>query len=290
MCSRLLPKFFIFWIILFSLAFLLPQKIFAAANITMQNGSSQIGINDEYTVDVQLSISVGDGTIYYLRGVFYQPGTTNYCGYTWNGSNWFKGPFSNAGDQKQFYQITITNHQWSGQLKTKIDPEDSGCLSSGTYAFKIERFTDSSNNGTFDTQNEQTVTVIIPTPTPTPQPTPTNTPVPPTATATPKPTMPVSNAVITTAKNTPTSKANQPALKTEISSSDAVLGTMSAADVELLTPTSHPTELVADDSEQKQSPFFPALMLLAGFCLLAACAILIFLQTDKGQKLWQKFF
>lgn len=234
----------------------------------MQNSPTQIGITDEYTVNVQLAISVADGTFYYLRGAFYQPGTSNYCGYTLNGTDWFKGPFSNNGDQKQFYKIQITNHQWSGQLKAKIDADDSGCAASGTYSFKIERVTDSSNTGTFDTQTEQTVNVVIPTPTPTvtPIPTPTNTPVPPTATPTPK--------VI----NNPTTIL-VPTLTEQVSTFDAILGTMSAKHIHI-TPTAVPTELIADDSEKKSISLFPLFFIHAGFCLLASCGILIFLQAE----------
>jgi hypothetical protein len=286
MYLRKLPIVFIFLLVIF----LIPKKVFAAT-ITMQNAPTQIGISDEYAMDVTLSISVADNTNYYLRGVFYSPGTSNYCGYTWNGTDWFKGPFSNNGDQKQFYKVVITNHQWVGQLKAKIDAEDNGCAASGTYSFKIERFTDSSNTGTFDTQTEQTVSVVIPTPTPTstPIPTPTNTPIPPTVTPTPK--SPTFTPTPKVATPTTTPKIFQPSSSTAITNvpstatDEGVLGTDSSA-FAFDTPTPSPTKTPSHFAAAHTVNPIPIIFIGAGCCLLAACGILIFLQYKKTGKLW----
>lgn len=284
-----LPIIFLFFLLL--IIFCSPQKIFAAT-FNLSNSPTQIGISDEYPVDVTLSISVADGTIYYLRGAFYKNGTSNYCGYTWNGTEWFNGPYSTQW--KNLLKITITNHTWSGQLKAKVDPNDNGCNSSGTYLFRIERFNDTSSDGggTFsDTQNERTVNIIIPTPTPTSQPTPTNTPLPPTATPTSKPTStPTPKIPTATPKifNTPTKEALLSPIITGLEASDsAILGTMSAENIDSPTPTSPPVGVFAGASQKKSFPF---VFIIAGFCLLASCGILIFLKTEKGKELWTKFF
>lgn len=192
----------------------LPRAIFAAS-ITLSEGQSQLSSPDaEYAIDAVLSISVSDGTIYYLRGVFYKPGTTNYCGYTWNESSWFKGPYSTNEGWKNFLEITTQSASWSGQLKAKLDIEDTGCQNSGIYNFKIQRFTQN-GSGTFDSQNEQSVEVIIPMPTPTLTSTPTPTPtLTPTSTPTSKPTPTVKPPTPTPTKKiaspTPTSKTKKP--------------------------------------------------------------------------------
>src|SRR5205085_2761454 len=158
-----------------------------AASITLGQGPAQLGsVDDAYLIHVKLSVSITDGTEYYLRGVFYQPGTSNYCGSTWNGTSWFNGPYSSGEGWKNFLKATISNNSWEGDLQAKLDTSDTGCQASGTYNFKVERFT-SSGSGNFDAQTEQSVAIIVPTftptPTPTPKPEPTHTP-----TFTPKPT------------------------------------------------------------------------------------------------------
>lgn len=164
-----------------------------AASLTLQSTTTQLfDISDEYTVDVSITISATDGVQYYLRGVFYKEGSTNYCGYTWNGAQWFNGPYSSDEGWKYFLPITIQNDQWSGQLKAKIDSSDSGCKESGTYHFKIQRFT-ASGGSSFDTQTALSVAVVLPTPTPAPTAKPTLTVKPspterPTATVKPSPT------------------------------------------------------------------------------------------------------
>lgn len=153
-----------------------PHKIFAAS-LTLTSNQTQVGQDDEYNVNVLLSIGSANGTQYFLRGTFYQSGTTNYCGYTYNGSAWYNGPYTTNNGWQNLLPITVQNSSWSGTLKVKLDTSDAGCMSSGTYNFKIQRFT-ISGSGTFDSQNEQTLSVVIPTPTSTPTPTAVPTPTP----------------------------------------------------------------------------------------------------------------
>ncbi|MBU2632642.1 hypothetical protein KKG52_02895 [Patescibacteria group bacterium] len=68
--------------------------VFATASITVEATKTQINAEEELTVNVSLSINASDNTIYYLRGVFYKLGTTRYCGHTWDGNEWFSGPYS----------------------------------------------------------------------------------------------------------------------------------------------------------------------------------------------------
>ena len=256
-----------------------PHHVFAAS-FDLQNAPSQIGTSDEYTVDVTLSISVPDGTVYYLRGAFYKQGTSNYCGYTWNGSNWFNGPYT--ADWKQLLKITIVNHSWSGQVKAKIDSSDSGCNSSGAYQFRLERFNDTSSDGggTFnDTQNEQTVTVIIPTPTPTPTdvPTPTATPKLPTSTPTPK--TPTATPTIKPTKilsPTPTlNPAEQEVGKDQSILADAIAPT----DIPTISPSPTTAVLGATTGPNIKAIIFYSL----GGILFVICGILLFRQYKLSQ-------
>lgn len=164
-------------VILISLLFLVfPGEMLAASIELIESPSiTTFTPNDEITFKIKLSITAPDTTSYYLRGVFYKKGTSNYCGYTWNGSTFFSGPYSTNDGWKQFPKVTIAESQWQGEIRAKIDGEDSGCQQSGEYGFKIQRFTES-GSGNFDNQEEKVFTFVIPTPTPTQAPTSTPTP------------------------------------------------------------------------------------------------------------------
>lgn len=144
----------------------------------------------EYQATVNLSINASDGTKYYLGGVFSVQGSTNYCGKTWNQE---KSSWTIYTDEANLPAVTIASSSASLMLKARLDTEDSGCQSAGTYVFKVRRYTEG-GSASFDEQNEQTVTVALPTLTPTPTRTPS--PVP---TAKPDPTA----TVVPTAKPSP---------------------------------------------------------------------------------------
>jgi len=279
-------------LLLFCLA--VPKTVFAAtATITINNAKTQLqSVDEEYPVDVTLSINASDETVYYLRGVFHKQNTTNYCGYTWNGADWFKGPYSSNEGWKNFLPISITNDSWAGVLKAKIDPTDSGCNSSGTYNFKIQRFTENSSSGTFDNQDVQTVSVVVPTPTPiltlTPTPTPTSIP---TNTPTTKPTS-------TPKIPTPTKTATPTPIKSETASPILI-----ADDVEESTQEAFPTSILGESTESAAnnssltSPFAKETKTLAsstsnlskiligtGIIFLIACGILAFRGYTKSRK------
>lgn len=130
-----------------------------------------------------------EGTTYYLRGVFHKKDSTNYCGYTWNGSAWFKGPYTTNDGWKSFPPVIISSSSATIELSAKIDSDDSGCKESGHYQFKVQRFTEG-GSGSFDDQNEQDVGITVPSPTLAATPTPVVKP----PTATPQSTSKVTNS------------------------------------------------------------------------------------------------
>ena len=76
-------------IVLFLLLFFISRSstVSAAEIILSDIDTAEITkIEQELTVPLELKIKSGDGTVYYLRGAFYKEGTSQYCGYTWNGS------------------------------------------------------------------------------------------------------------------------------------------------------------------------------------------------------------
>ena len=263
-------KTYVFLLLLLSVVFSFPQKAFSASIIN-QNGPSEINSSDEYPINTTLNISTANGTVYYLRGVFYKAGTANYCGLTWNGNNWFSGPYTVNEGWKSFFSVTINNSSWSGQLKAKIDTSDNSCNSSGAYNFKIERFTQS-GSGTFDSQNEQTVQVNVPAPSPTN--TPTSTPqLTSSDTNTPTPTN------IPSSTPTPTVKAtNTPTKKKEV---EVVLGAKDKVSTKSSIQKDKGSQAKTQEKIAGESSVNPMyiLFILIGLVILSGCGILA----------WQKF-
>ncbi|MCL4338756.1 hypothetical protein M1271_03640 [Patescibacteria group bacterium] len=159
---------FIFRVII-SLLFVFSACLFLtgckviSANIIIDNyGDSEIeGYEDEYEVGVRIDVNSADGTKYYLRGVFFEPDTSRYCGYTWNGSGWYNGPYTSEEGWTKLMTVTISSSSAAVNLKAKLDRDDSRCQRNGVYNFKIQRYTQSGSSS-FDNQNMLSINVKIP--------------------------------------------------------------------------------------------------------------------------------
>lgn len=184
----------------------LPGEVSAASiNLSDPSVSDITDPNQEYQVNADLSINAGDGTVYYLRGVFYKMGSSNYCGYTWNGNFWFNGPFTSNDGWKNLLPAVVSSSSAQVVIRSKLDPVDSGCSQNGDYKFKIQRYTQA-GSGSFDDQNEQAVSINIPSPTPTQMPI-------PSSTLKPQPTDSPSSTPTPIPKNTAISKPPVPTLR-----------------------------------------------------------------------------
>lgn len=200
---RRLSSFSIFLVCV--LLFLLPQSVYAAS-ITITNASPQTltSADSEYQADISLSIHASDGTTYYIGGVFSVQGTTNYCGVTWNAE---KSSWVSYTDEANLPAVMVASSAAATTIKARLDTQDSGCQTAGTYTFKVRRYTEG-GSASFDEQNEQTVVVALPTSTPTPSRTPSPTPTAkPNPTATPPPLSKTASSPAVTPNDTTLSKS-----------------------------------------------------------------------------------
>jgi hypothetical protein len=192
---------------LLALFLLFPSPVLSAMKLTIESYPTGVG-QEEFTVDSKL-IDAPSSETYWLQCVFTEIGKTNYFGYTKNNS----GLWYNGSDHLQYFQInTSPEGTWSGQLKAKVDTENSAYKGIGDYTFKIGRWTKGGNRSWSD--NEVTIAInIAPTSTPTPTPTstptsgPTDTPVPTstnTPTSTPPPTQTPTSTPTPTRSPSPT--------------------------------------------------------------------------------------
>ncbi len=144
------------------------------------------------SVDTDIAFSVtatmsglSGNALYRLRLAFAPPSTSNYFGSTFNGTVWYNGTPAPI-DYSNFLTInTNAFGSWNGTIQGKAelsDPNFDG--TSGTYDFKLGRYTQSGTTATWSNIVQIPITAPTPTPiptfTPTPSPTviPTNTPTP----------------------------------------------------------------------------------------------------------------
>jgi len=264
--KNLYKKYFLA-IIIIVIFLLLSINTTLAASLSLSSTQTQISVNDEFIVNIYLNLNSSDS--YYLRGVFYKSGTNNYCGFTWNGSSWYSSPVTTNNGWKNFLPITVQEASWSGQLKAKIDSSDNSCQDSGTYNFKVQRFTQT-GSGEFDPQNELSVQVNIPTPTPTatPTPIPTDTPYP---TETPTPTSVPAATATPTPKLTPKLTLTPTISSDSESSESSVLGS-SDNNVNAEEEEISPTPSLTDNSVTKPKANIIAIIIfvLGGGLLFAS--------------------
>lgn len=254
-----------------------------AASISLSGGTPTeiTDSNQEYQIQVSLNIDSSDGTKYYLRGAFYKSGTSNYCGYTWNGANWFNGPYTVSDGWKNLPAVTISSSSAVLSMKNKLDTNDNGCKDSGTYNFKVMRYTES-GSGTFDSQNEQTITVNLPVPTATSTPVPTNSPMP-TNTPTPGPTnTPAPTVTATPPKATPTM------FTSSIEDYGDIKRSTSEERVDNIeTPSPTPVGEVLSESQNKQkggtSPLI-LLFLIGGGAICIGASVALGMKGIRGRR------
>ena len=225
--------------------------------------------DEEMTITASVSGFTPGETIY-IKGAFYQEGSTNYFGYTKNGDSWIKN-----GDTSTS-QRSIVVDSWDGNLSVKSDFADSGYKGEGEYKVKVGFYYTTSggnlssvnwtsNNVTVSLNEPDPTPTSTPTPTPTPQPTATPTPTPaPTKTPTPTPTpTPTKTPTLTP---TPTSTKQPAPTPTDIldetpEATPMVLG----ESVEI--KTSSPSSLTQNDSWK---PLVISMLLVAtGLAILA---------------------
>lgn len=162
---------------------------FASRTMTITSPVTQISGDEHMTVTASAS-GFTDGETIYIKGAFFESGTSNYFGLTKSKDVWIKNSATNAS------QPAITIGDWDGTVVVKSDFSDSGYRGEGEYAFKLRFYYGSfvggwSDNALMITINEPDPTATqIPTSTSTPTITPTATPIPtfsphPTSTSTP---------------------------------------------------------------------------------------------------------
>lgn len=259
------------------MAFLfLVQKTFATRSISIVANKTALLGNDEMTITASASGFTTGETIY-LKGTFYQDGSTNYFGYTKNGDNWIKN-----GDAT-INQLPVKIGDWDGTVMVKTDFSDSGYKGEGDYKVKLGfYYTTSTGSLSPVTWSSNAVTLGITEPDPTSTPIPSNTPIPtqkPTSTPTPTPTI-VPTSAPTLIPSLKASVSGIAGITPFLSDESTVSGTISLGE-EDVSPTPLPEKVVLGEKIQKTNWFW--IFILIGMIFLGICGIVLYRMIKNGK-------
>lgn len=150
--------------------FACAPKVYAARSMTISGNISSL-LGDDILIVTASPSGFVEGETIYIKGAFFQSGTTNYFGYTKNNDAWIKNSASNS------LQRSIKIGEWDGKLEAKVDYGDSGYKGENDYAFKLRFYYGAAFSADWST-NELIISISEPDPTITPLPTPSQTPTP----------------------------------------------------------------------------------------------------------------
>ncbi len=107
-----------------------------SSTFNISTDASSINSDDILTV-AATTTGLDPNTRYYLKGAFIKPGSSNYFGKTLVSGNWVKNSQTYSS---QFPMNTDSAGVWNGSIQVMPDPEDSGFTGSGSYIFKLGRY------------------------------------------------------------------------------------------------------------------------------------------------------
>ncbi len=138
---------------------------------------SQISSTESFQLVISLYLPQSPQTVFYLKGAFFEDGSSNYFGQTKYVGNWVK----NSQTYSSQYKIqTDFQGKWQGTIEFISDPQDSGFSSSGDYSFKVARYSATGSGPTWSDTQTIYINEIISSPSPSPS-------VSPSPSLTPKP-------------------------------------------------------------------------------------------------------
>lgn len=166
-----------------------PSTVFAARDLTITSDKSSLSGEDEAEITVTTS-GFTEGEFIYIKGAFFQDGSTNYFGYTKSDDSWIKN------SETATKQRRVKIGEWDGKIIVKGDFSDTGFHENGSYKFKVGFYyttTDGDPSSVNWSSNILDFNLTEPEPSPTPQSSPSPSPSP----------TPTTSSSTTTAKKSP---------------------------------------------------------------------------------------
>lgn len=131
-----------------------PSASISTSSFTISNTPSSIDSAQAFSPKITLSLPDDPSTTFYLKGAFKKDGSSNYFGQTKVGSDFIK----NGSSYSNQYKITTdSSGNWSGDLEVQPDILDAGYQGTGSYIFKVGRYTSGGSGPTWS--NEVNITI-----------------------------------------------------------------------------------------------------------------------------------
>lgn len=251
------------------------SSVYAARTLSITSNKTSLFGDEEMAVTASMSGFTNGETIY-IKGAFFQSGSTNYFGYTKSSDTWIKNSTENAS------QRSVKIGEWDGNVIVKSDFSDSGYKGEGDYSFKVRFYYGSSFTADWSS-NVLTLAINEPDPTPTLSSTPTNVPTSvPTPTKNPVPSATVKPQststpikIVSTATNIPSLTVTSVQSATSFASSPVLT---SASESAVLGETTHNGK-----KEKKNTNVFSILLIILGSICVAVASILSYRQIKKSR-------
>jgi len=152
-----------------------PSRVSASATPSKSDNAfiikdlpSEINSDQDFEISVFLSLPDKATTRFHLKGAFKKSDSSNYFGESFIGNSWIK---NNSSYSNQFRVETDKDGKWEGKIKVRPDIEDSGFDGTGSYVFKVGRYTDSGGGPTWSNELGVKINAVnIPEPTKSGQP------------------------------------------------------------------------------------------------------------------------
>lgn len=225
-----------------------PSSSSSTSSFIISDIPTQINSDQSFSAKINLSLPNNPNTKFYLKGAFKKSDGSNYFGYTLVSSSWIKNGSSYS---QQFPITTDSSGNWIGNIDFKVDDEDSGFTGSGSYIFKVGRYSSSRSGPTWS--NEININII----------------------STSSPSKTTSQGGTTTSKSTPSQTSSPPIKSVAIKSQSKKFDSSNyqTASVAAATASASP----AEDLEVKSEKRFNFIPWIGGVLLLSGIASLIFI-------------
>lgn len=122
-----------------------------SSSFTISSTPSKISSIHSFEAKVNLLLPSNPNTFFYLKGAFKKTDSSNYFGKTLVNSSWVKNG-SSYSDQHKI--TTDSSGNWSGSLDIQPDVSDSGYSKSGSYLFKVARYSNAGSGPIWSNQVE----------------------------------------------------------------------------------------------------------------------------------------
>jgi hypothetical protein len=128
-----------------------------STSFIISNYPNNISSNQSFAVSIDLNLPSNPNSLFYLKGAFAKSGSSNYFGQTQVNGSWIKNGVSYIS---QHTITTDSSGHWSGNILVMPDADDSGFDGTGSFIFKIGRYSSSGSGPSWSNETTISITAV----------------------------------------------------------------------------------------------------------------------------------